>query len=97
MLYHFSSWSSRPMVIFLSYVMVKTWFLLCSLQCTQCRCMEWFALGLCFGLAFHTKSINLSIQIFFPKLKCAFLLLSSIYKICLMVLINKLKVSMPYP
>ena len=31
--------------------MVKTWFHLCSVYCacTQCRCMLWFALGLCSG------------------------------------------------
>ena len=46
MLYHFSSWSSRPRVILLVYLVAKTCFRLCSVQCTRCRCMVWFDLGL---------------------------------------------------
>ena len=47
--YHFGSWSSRPRISLLVNVVVKTWFRLCYVQCTQFRCMVWFTLGLCSG------------------------------------------------
>ena len=55
---HFVSWLSR--VILLVYVVIKTWFCLCSLQFIQCRCVVLFAMGLCswlgsvFGLGFYS-------------------------------------------